>query len=113
MKSGGHGQENIEFLEANGMEYHILKEYDNGVRVGNIPKHKTPSKRIGTGQAWFPKEWTDSKIKEAGEFVAKLPENRNLPDGIISYGEYAGVRVGIIKTNGVVGTIFPDADLQP
>lgn len=42
-----------------------------------------------------------------------MPENRNLPDGIISYGEYAGVRVGIIKTNGVVGTIFPDADLQP
>lgn len=37
----------------------------------------------------------------------------NLADGIIAYGEYEGVRVGIIKTNGKVGTIFLDADLQP
>lgn len=113
MKGGGHGQSNINFLEENGIEYNIVKEYDNGVRVGNVPKHKTPSKRAGTGQAWFPKNWSDSKIKEAGNFIANLPENKNLPDGVIGYGEYDGVRVGIIKTDGKVGTIFPDADLQP
>ena len=45
MKGGGHGQSNINFLEENGIEYNIVKEYDNGVRVGNVPKHKTPSKR--------------------------------------------------------------------
>ena len=36
MKGGGHGQANIEFLEANGLEYNIVKVYDNGVRVGVI-----------------------------------------------------------------------------
>nr|MDH3082442.1 hypothetical protein [Bacillus subtilis] len=25
------------------------------------------------------------------------------------FGEYKGVRVGVIKTNGEIGTIFPDA----
>ncbi len=113
MKGGGHGQSNINFLEENGIEYNIVKEYDNGVRVGNVPKHKTPSKRTGTGQAWFPKNWSDSKIKEAGKYVTNLPDNKNLPDGVIGYGEYDGVRVGIIKTDGKIGTIFPDADLQP
>lgn len=113
MKGGGHGQSNIKFLEENGIEYNIVKEYDNGVRVGNVPKHKTPSKRTGTGQAWFPKNWSDSKIKEAGNYVTNLPDNKNLPDGVIGYGEYDGVRVGIIKTDGKIGTIFPDADLQP
>ena len=113
MKGGGHGQSNINFLEENGIEYNIVKEYDNGVRVGNVPKHKTPSKRTGTGQAWFPKNWSDSKIKEAGNYVTNLPDNKNLPDGVIGYGEYDGVRVVIIKTDGKIGTIFPDADLQP
>ena len=36
MKGGGRGQANIEFLEANGLEYNIVKVYDNGVRVGVI-----------------------------------------------------------------------------
>lgn len=61
----------------------------------------------------FPKNWSDSKIKEAGNYVTNLPDNKNLPDGVIGYGEYDGVRVGIIKTDGKIGTIFPDADLQP
>lgn len=39
---------------------------------GNVPKHKTPSKRTGTGQAWFPKTWSDNQIKESGEYVARL-----------------------------------------
>ncbi len=72
MKGGGHGQSNIDFLRANGMEYNILKEYDNGVRIGNVPKHKTPSKRVETGQAWFPESWSDEKIAEAGLFVSNL-----------------------------------------
>ena len=36
MKGGGHGQGYIEFLEANGLEFNIVKVYDNGVRVGVI-----------------------------------------------------------------------------
>jgi len=113
MKGGGHGQFNIDFLEKNGIVYNIIKEYENGVRVVNVPSHKTPSKRTGTGQAWFPKNWSDSKIKDAGNYVANLPENKNLPNGVAGFGEYDGVKVGIIKTEGKVGTIFPDADSQP
>ena len=49
MKGGGHGQANIEFLEANGLEYNIVKVYDNGVRIGNIPDHKVKTNgRIST-----------------------------------------------------------------
>lgn len=42
-----------------------------------------------------------------------MPEHINKPDGVRCYGEYDGVRVGIIKTNGKIGTIFPDSDSQP
>ncbi len=44
----------------------------------------------------------------AGKFVESLPENVNLADGITAFGNYKGVKVGIIKTSGKVGTIFPD-----
>lgn len=113
MKGGGHGQANIEFLEANGLEYEITKTYANGVRVGNVPGHKTKAKRTGGNQSWFPKGWSESDIAKAGEYVANLKENINAIDGIVSYGEVNGVRVGVIKTNGQIGTIFPDAVKQP
>ncbi len=29
------------------------------------------------------------------------------------FGEYKGVRVGAIKTNGKIGTVFPDGTKQP
>ncbi|WP_340399974.1 WXG100 family type VII secretion target [Paenibacillus sp. FSL H8-0079] len=113
MKGGGHGQSNIDFLKANGFEYNIEKTYSNGVRVGNIPEHKTPAKREGSNQAWFPKSWSDSDITKAGESVVNKPQNASKPDGVVVYGEYNGVRVGVIKTNGEIGTIFPDATQQP
>ncbi|MDR2879545.1 MAG: EndoU domain-containing protein, partial [Fusobacteriales bacterium] len=113
MKGGGHGQDNIDFLEKNGLEINIVKTYPNGVRIGNVPDHKTPSKRTGENQAWFPETWTNTDIKNAGDYVANLTGNTNSPDGVIMWGEYMGVRVGVIKTNGKLGTIFPDANIQP
>ena len=94
MKGGGHGQANIDFLEANGIEYNIEKTYSNGVRTGNVPSHKAKLKRNGINQAWFPENWTTNDIKKAGEYVANLPENINVADGKI-------------------GTVFPDAVMQP
>lgn len=47
--NGGHGQANIDYLKRNNIEFNIVKEYDNGVRVGNIPSHKNKFKRTGTG----------------------------------------------------------------
>ena len=113
MKSGGHGQANIDFLEKNGMEYNIVKEYSNGVRIGNVPEHKTKAKAKGTNQSWFPKNWSGADIMNAGEYVANLPENKRVADGITVFGEYKGVRVGVIRTNGQIGTVFPDSTKQP
>ncbi|MBO1005474.1 T7SS effector LXG polymorphic toxin [Pseudogracilibacillus auburnensis] len=113
MKGGGHGQSNIDFLEKNQIDYNINKIYENGVRVGNIPGHKVKAKRTGANQSWFPENWTESDIAAAGAWISELPEFAKAKNGVAIFGEYNGVRVGVIKTNGEIGTIFPDATKQP
>lgn len=108
--SGGHGQTGMEQLNKYGIKYNIEKNYSNGVRVGNIPDHKNPNKRKSVGQTWFPKSWTSKDIRHAGEHVAGLKGNRHVPNGKAVYGVYKGVRVGVIRTNGKIATVFPDAD---
>ena len=108
LKSGGHGQANIEILKKQNIPFNIVKTYSNGVRIGNIPAHKDSKKRSGTGQSWFPKTWTEKDIRKAGEHVAGLKSNRHSPDGTKIYGNYKGVRVGVIKTHGKIATVFPD-----
>lgn len=108
--SGGHGQTGMDQLDKYGIKYNVEKTYSNGVRVGNIPNHKNPNKRKSMGQTWFPKSWTTKDIRHAGEHVAGLKENRHVPDGKAVYGVYKGVRVGVIRTNGKIATVFPDAD---
>ena len=109
LKSGGHGQTGMNELDKYGIEYHIVHTYPNGVRVGYIPNHKVRSKQTGTNQAWFPRKWTSKDIKHAGEHVANLKENRHVKDGIPVFGTWKGVRVGVIRTHGQIGTIFPDS----
>ena len=99
-------------LKKYGIEFHIVKTYPNGVRVGYIPNHKNKLKRSGTGQAWFPKEWTSKDIKHAGEHVANLKGNQHRKDGEVVFGMWKGVRVGVIRTFGKIATIFPDSN-QP
>ena len=113
MKGGGHGQANIDFLDANGLKYEVVDTYPNGVRVGNVADHKVKVKRTGSNQSWFPESWTESDIVSAGEYVGNLKGNINAVDGVISYGEVNGVRVGVIRTNGQISTVFPDATIQP
>lgn len=108
--SGGHGQENLDLLDKYGIKYTIEKTYPNGVRVGFVPDHKKPNKQGGINQSWFPKEWTPKDIRKAGEHIARLKRNINLKDGETMYGMYKGVRVGVKKTNGRIGTVFPDAN---
>ena len=110
LAAGGHGQAGMDLLDKYGIQYHIVKTYPNGVRVGYIPRHDKKSKQSGTGQAWFPPSWTDKDIKRAGSHVASLKGNRHVPDGVIAYGTYKGVRVGIIRTNGKIAMVFPDSD---
>ena len=108
--SGGHGQTGMDQLDKYGIKYNVEKTYSNGVRVGNIPNHKNPNKRKSMGQTWFPKSWTTKDIRHAGEHVAGLKGNRHVPDGKAVYGVYKSVRVGVIRTNGKIATVFPDAD---
>ena len=108
--SGGHGQTGMDQLDKYGIKYNVEKTYSNGVRVGNIPNHKNPNKRKSMGQTWFPKSWTTKDIRHAGEHVAGLKGKRHVPDGKAVYGVYKGVRVGVIRTNGKIATVFPDAD---
>lgn len=108
--SGGHGQTGMDQLDKYGIKYNVEKTYSNGVRVGNIPNHKNPNKRKSMGQTWFSKSWTTKDIRHAGEHVAGLKGNRHVPDGKAVYGVYKSVRVGVIRTNGKIATVFPDAD---
>lgn len=39
-----------------------------------------------------------------------LKGNRHIPDGKKIFGVYKGVRVGVIRTNGKIATVFPDAN---
>ena len=110
LESGGHGEDGRKLLDKYGIEYHIVKTYSNGVRVGYIPDCDNKNKQKGTGMAWFPESWDKKKIRRAGEHVARLKRNSNPKDGIPVFGLYKGVRVGVIMTNGQIGTIFPDSD---
>ena len=112
LASGGHGQTGMNELKKYGIEYHIVKTYPNGVRVGYIPNHKRKEKRSGIGQSWFPKDWTSKDIKHAGEHVASLKGNRHVKDGVTIWGMWKGVRVCVIRTHGKIATIFPDSN-QP
>lgn len=109
LKSGGHGQAGMNELDKYGIRYKVEKTYPNGVRVGHVLDHTKKAKRQSMGQSWFPKSWTSKDIKHAGEHVANLKSNRHVPDGKRIYGMWKGVRVGVIKTNGRIGTIFPDS----
>ena len=108
--NGGHGQKGMELLDKYGIAYFIEKTYPNGVRVGYVPDHKRPNKRKSMSQTWFPKSWTENDIKRAGEHVSGLRKNRHVSNGVTVFGVYKGVRVGVIRTNGKIATIFPDAN---
>lgn len=110
LNNGGHGQNGMDLLQKYGIDFNIVKTYPNGVRVGNIPSHKNRQKRAGTNQSWFPETWTPSNIRQAGEHVASLRKNQSVPDGQPFFGSYKGVRVGVIRTHGKIGTIFPDSN---
>lgn len=129
LEKGGHGQSNLYELEKrreefknhpkfkefkDRFEYNIEEILENGVRLGNIPKHKRKHERTGKNHAWFPKGWDNEKIHIAGTYVAnlekgyiKLPLNKN--NGYYKYASFDGIIVGVIfETEDKVGTVFPD-----
>ena len=109
LKNGGHGHTGMNELKKYGIRYVVEKTYPNGVRVGHVLDHKNPLKRKSMRQSWFPKDWTSKDIKHAGEHVANLKGNKQSKDGVAVYGMWKGVRVGVIRTHGIIATIFPDS----
>ncbi|ENH97020.1 transposase [Gracilibacillus halophilus YIM-C55.5] len=71
------------------------------------------AKRTGSNQSWFPENWTEADITAAGAKIAELDRFSNAENGMAIFGEYKEIRVGVIKTNGEIGTIFSDATKQP
>jgi hypothetical protein len=116
LNGGGHGQENINHLIANRIDFNILHTFENGVRTGNVPRHVSPGKREGVSQSWFPASWGRSEIEEAGKHVANLHGMDNYKHGTTLFADYNGVRVGILVNDlqpSRIGTIFPDSGYQP
>lgn len=110
IKSGGHGQDAIDYMDKNNIKYTVVHTYKNGVRIGNVPDHKMPLKKTGTGQSWFPKSWTQKDIVRAAEHIDGLKHNKGAKDGATIWGKYKGVWIGVIKTNGNIATVFPDSN---
>ena len=112
LQIGGHGENGRKLLDKYHIQYKIVKTYKNGVRVGYIQNHDQKPKRTGINQSWFPKGWKPQTIRKAGEYVARYHKDKPQPDGKVFKAMYRGVRVCIIRTNGVIGTVFPDS-IQP
>lgn len=102
--SGGHSQKNIDELRRRRQIFNIEKIYSNGVRIGNVPNQIKKSKRTGTSQSRFPKNWNDGIIKKTAQTISR---GRKRKDGEIKNGHYNKVNVGVIRTNGIISTIFP------
>ena len=110
LKSGGHGQANIEEMKRRGIKYVIKKTFPNGVRLGYVPRHYE-KRRQGLnknqiGQAWFPKNWSENDIRKAGKTILKAYKGE-IKNGTKITGWYNNVKVGIIVRNHTIVTIFP------
>lgn len=119
LAKGGHSQASMDAMDEKGITYHVKKTYSNGVRIGYVDGHKSALKNgevtmkhpnADIGQAWFPKEWTEDDIRNAGTYVA----NQGTESGAIKFAEYKGVKVGIfVDADGSPTTIFPHNMEQP
>lgn len=112
LSGGCHCQSGMELLDAKGIEYHVVKTLDNGVRLGYVLNHKVKDKANPQKlrQAWFPKAWTAEDIRTAGCYVA----NRGMPaPGAEAYGKEAvwnNVRVRCLFDQNGITTICPSYD---
>ena len=112
LDGGGHEQAMFKILKKAHVGYNIVKTYPNGVRIGNVENHYYKTKRLYCKQTWFPKSWTKYDILRAGEHVASLKCNKHKKDGEHMIGMWKGVRVVVIKRNGLPQTIAPTLE-QP
>lgn len=107
---GGHGQDNIDYMDKHKIPYEITMEYNNGVRIGNLPTSKDVKFRTGNNHTWFPKSWTSQDIEDAANYVASTYKKMPLPRASHT-GIYKGIKVTIIfGKNGKISTVYPEKD---
>lgn len=102
--SGGHSFKSIEECKNKGIKCFVIGEYSNGVKFGNVPTAKLKENRNGGGHTWFPKNWTDDDILNAGTFVANKPK---IDNGYEKIGIYNGVAVRVLMTDKTIDSIHP------
>jgi hypothetical protein len=108
MVSGGHTQAAMVECTLKGIDYEVTGTFSNGVRIGNVPSSETRKKRTGNGQAWFPQNWDEDKVRTAGTAIAN--DGQDLVDGYHKTGVYDGVAVRVLVDDGEITTICPDLD---
>ena len=115
LKSGGHGQANIEEMKRRGIKFVIKKTFPKGVRLGYVQNHYERRRRGldkgQIGQLWFPKNWTESDIRKAGQAVLRAHKGE-IKNGATITGWYNNVKVGIIVNNRQIKTIFPTKEQE-
>ncbi len=110
--SGGHGQDNIIFLNNNGIKYEINVEYNNGVRVGNILDSTNYLFVRGNNHSWFPKNWSKEDIQKAIEYGLKN-YNGNYDIREIYEYEYKDIKISIIfGKNKSISTAYPNKNQE-
>lgn len=105
MKSGGHGQENRDYLEKHKIKFDTTYQYRNGVRLGNVSIHRWERCRTKNKQSWFPKTWSRKDMRKAGWHVLSLKKNKKATYPISGY--YKGVKVGVKVVDGKIVTVYP------
>ena len=51
LKSDGNDQSSMDVMNKSGIEYTVIRTFEDGVRVGNVPIHKYKCKQKGTARA--------------------------------------------------------------
>jgi hypothetical protein len=108
MVSGGHTQTAMAECTLKGIDYEVTGTFSNGVRIGNVPSSDIKIKRTESGQAWFPENWDEDKVRTAGTYVAN--NGKELIEGYRKTDVYDGVAVRVLFTKGEISTICPDLD---
>lgn len=107
MLNGGHGQENIDYLDKNKIVHNTTSQYRNGVRLGNVSIHRRLVCREKSKQCWFPEFWTENDIKAAANYVLSLKKNQRVNSNTPKTGYFKGVKVGVYADRGKIKTVFP------
>ncbi|WP_206458693.1 phage minor head protein [Anaerovorax sp. IOR16] len=106
--TGGHSKTSKDLCDDKEIAYEIKGTFSNGVSVGNVPSAKIKAKKVYSGQAWFPDDWSEDDILVAGTFVANSSVASNDYHKTDVWNDVA-VRI-LFDEEGEITTVCPDLD---